>query len=52
MCTWSKRALLGPKDFEMESSNECGRLIANAIIDYNASIQSRLLEKNPKSKKI
>jgi hypothetical protein len=36
----------------MEISNECGRLIANAIIYYNASIQSRLLEKNPKNRKI
>jgi hypothetical protein len=36
----------------MEISNECGRLIANAIIYYNASIQSRLLERSPKSRKI
>ncbi len=47
-----RKALLGQTDIEMEISNECGRLIANAIIYYNASIQSRFLEKNPKNRKI
>lgn len=47
-----RKALLGHTDLEMEISNECGRLIANAIIYYNASIQSRLLERSPKNKKI
>lgn len=47
-----RKALLGQTDLEMEISNECGRLIANAIIYYNASIQSRLLEKNQKNSKL
>ncbi|MES2608310.1 MAG: Tn3 family transposase [Pseudomonadota bacterium] len=47
-----RKALLGQTDLEMEISNECGRLIANAIIYYNASIQSSLLERSPKSKKM
>jgi TnpA family transposase len=50
--TTGRKALLGRTDLEMEISNECGRLIANAIIYYNASIQSRLLERSPKSRKI
>ncbi len=48
----TRKALLGHTDLEMEISNECGRLIANAIIYFNASIQSRLLERSPKNKKI
>ncbi len=47
-----RKALLGQTDLGIEISNECGSLIANAIIYYNASIQSRLLERSPKSKKI
>lgn len=47
-----RKAILGQTDLEMEISNECGRLIANAIIYYNASIQSRLLERSPKNSKI
>lgn len=38
------KALMGRTDIEVEISNQCGRLIAAAIIYYNASIQSRLLE--------
>ena len=41
-----RKALLGRTDLEVEISNQCGRLIAVAIIYYNASIHSRLLEKN------
>ena len=50
--TTGRKALIGQTDLEMEISNECGRLIASAIIYYNASIQSRLLERSPKSRKI
>lgn len=41
-----RKALLGKTDLEVETSNQCGRLIAVAIIHYNASIHSRLLEKD------
>lgn len=47
-----RKALLGRTDLEMEISNQCGLLIASAIIHYNASIRSRLLNKNPKNKKL
>ncbi len=40
-----KKSLIGSTDLEIEISNECGRLIANSIIYYNAAIHSRLLEK-------
>ncbi|MEI6628430.1 MAG: Tn3 family transposase [Alphaproteobacteria bacterium] len=46
------KALLGRTDLEMEISNQCGLLIASAIIYYNASIHSHLLNKNPKNKKL
>jgi len=44
--------LLGRTDLEMEISNQCGLLIASAIIYYNASIHSHLLNKNPNNKKV
>jgi TnpA family transposase len=47
-----RKALLGRTDLEMEISNQCGLLIASAIIYYNASIHSHLLNKNPKNKKL
>ena len=40
-----KKELTGRTDLEIEISNQCGRLIANAIIFYNSAILSRLLEK-------
>lgn len=40
-----KKELAGNTDVEVEISNECGRLIANAIIYYNSAILSKLLEK-------
>jgi TnpA family transposase len=38
-----KKELSGRTDIELEISNQCGRLIANAIIYYNSAILSRLL---------
>ena len=38
-----KKELTGRTDVELEISNQCGRLIANAIIYYNSAILSRLL---------
>ena len=37
------KELTGRTDIELEISNQCGRLIANAIIYYNSAILSRLL---------
>jgi TnpA family transposase len=45
-----KKALLGRTDLEIEISNLCGRLIAGAIIYYNASIHSRILARDNLSK--
>ena len=38
-----KKELTGRTDLEVEISNQCARLIANAIIYYNSAILSRLL---------
>lgn len=38
-----KKELAGRTDIEIEISNHCARLIANAIIYYNSAILSRLL---------
>jgi len=38
-------SVTGRTDLEIEISNECGRLLANAIIYYNSAILSALLEK-------
>jgi TnpA family transposase len=40
-----KKELTGQTDIDIEISNQCGRLMANAIIYYNAAILSRLLER-------
>ena len=40
-----KKELTGRPDIEVEISNQCARLIANAIIYYNSAILSRLLTK-------
>lgn len=37
--------MTGKTDIAIEISNQCARLIANAIIYYNSAILSRLLEK-------
>ncbi|MGG1929486.1 Tn3 family transposase [Enterobacter soli] len=34
----------GKNNIETEISNQCGRLISNAIVYYNSAILSRLLE--------
>ncbi len=39
---YGKKHLIGRSDREIEISNQCGRLIANAIIYYNSAILSRL----------
>ena len=40
-----KKELAGRTDIEIEISNQCARLIANAIIYYNSAILSHLLTK-------
>jgi TnpA family transposase len=42
---YGKKQLIGKTDIALEISNECGRLIANAIIYYNSAILSKLYEK-------
>ena len=44
-----KKELTGRTDIEIEISNQCARLIANAIIYYNSAILSRLLTKSEAS---
>ena len=38
-----KKELSGRTDLDIEISNQCARLIANAIVFYNSAILSRLL---------
>ena len=45
-----RKALLGRSDLEMEISNQCGRLIALAVIYYNMCIHSCYLNKHPGKK--
>lgn len=40
-----KKQLYGKTDIDIEISNQCGRLVANAIIYYNSIILSGVLEK-------
>lgn len=40
-----KKELTGKNDIETDISNQCGRLICNAIVYYNSAILSRLLER-------
>lgn len=40
-----KKELTGQTDIDIEISNQCGRLVSNAIIYYNAAILSRLQER-------
>lgn len=42
---YGKKQLIGKTDVALEVSNQCGRLIANAIIYYNSAILSKLKEK-------
>ena len=39
---YGKKQLSGRGDREIEISNQCGRLVANAIIHYNSAILSKL----------
>ena len=39
---YGKKQLSGRGDREIEISNQCARLIANAIIHYNSAILSKL----------
>ena len=47
-----KKELTGRTDIEIEISNQCARLIANAIIYYNSAILSRLLTKYEASRNV
>ena len=40
-----KMEITGRTDLDIEISNQCARLIANAIVFYNSAILSRLLTK-------
>ncbi len=40
-----KKQLRGKTDIEIDISNQCGRLIANAIVYYNSALLSLILEK-------
>ena len=42
---YGKKQLIGKTDIALEISNQCGRLIANAIIHYNSAILSKLRDK-------
>lgn len=42
---YGKKELIGKTDLALEISNQCGRLISNAIIHYNSAILSKLLDK-------
>jgi TnpA family transposase len=42
---YGKKHLIGKTDTAIEISNQCGRLIANAIIHYNSTILSKLFDK-------
>lgn len=39
---YGKKKLSGKRDSEIEISNQCAKLIANAIIHYNSAILSKL----------
>ena len=45
---YGRKQLIGKTDISLEISNQCGRLIANAIIYYNSAILSKLHEKYEK----
>jgi len=44
-----KKELTGRTDLEIEISNQCARLVANAGVFYNSAILSRLLVKSEAS---
>jgi TnpA family transposase len=43
---YGKKQLIGKTDIALEISNQCGRLVANAIIHYNSAILSKLRDKH------
>jgi TnpA family transposase len=45
---YGEKQLIGKTDVALQISNECGRLIANAIIYYNSALLSKLYEKYQK----
>jgi hypothetical protein len=40
-----KKQLIGKTDIEIDISNQCGRITANAIVYYNSALLSLILEK-------
>jgi len=42
---YGRKQLIGKTDIALEISNQCGRLVANAIIYYNSAILSKLYNK-------
>ena len=42
---YGKKEIIGKTDIAIEISNQCGRLISNAIIYYNSALLSRLKDK-------
>ena len=42
---YGKKQLTGKTDIALEISNQCGRLVANAIIYYNSAILSKIHDK-------
>lgn len=50
--TYGKKQLYGRTDIEIDVSNQCGRLVANAMICYNSIIQSLLADKCQHKKEV
>ena len=42
---YGRKQLIGKTDLALEISNQCGRLVANAIIYYNSAVLSKLRDK-------
>jgi len=42
---YGKKQLIGKTDLALEISNQCARLVANAIIHYNSAVLSKLTDK-------
>jgi TnpA family transposase len=42
---YGRKQLIGKTDIALEITNQCGRLVANAIIYYNSAILSKLYDK-------
>lgn len=42
---YGKKEIIGKTDIAIEISNQCGRLISNAIIYYNSALLSKLKDK-------